>query len=71
MFSPTLNLFNDLGLVANQIIYKFGLFSEYLEKAVGWFLKDFEAHLLGRTRFPGPIDGGDAQNVATRGETLK
>ena len=34
-------------------------------------LKDFEAHLLGRGRFAGPIDCRDAEDVAASSETLK
>ena len=54
-----------------SVIYIFGLFSEYLENADGGFLKDFEPHLLGRTRFAGSIDGRDAENIAACGETLE
>lgn len=53
------------------LIDKFGSFSELLENAEWPFLKNVEAHLLGRTRFARPIDGGDAEDVSTRGQTLK
>ncbi len=54
-----------------SFIDNFGLFSELLEKAYDGFLENIEAHLLGRTRFASPIDGGDAEDVAARGQTLE
>lgn len=35
------------------------------------FLEDVEAHLLGGTRFARAIYSGDAEHIATRGETLE